>query len=279
LRIAGAVFGGVNLVWWLAVKLAWLVGILGEREPGVRWLGVGWRAAMVTGGALPTFWIGFAPRGLEQGKTETFRVGWPWSAEPPRFDGDDDHDGDDCERVWGELVPWELVILRPDDRGRARIVCSWTVAERHGRPGDEVEREIVRWLRLELGDVESGAVPVVGEAEGDDGSGGGSRSAGISRQWFHGFGSDAGRMGKAAGALPVLPVGCSWVADGLDGLAIVGSGGIVAEARLVPHAPGLWDWIAVGDFDGWPAGGLVSGRAAAAAKMAEHVSKRIGGES
>jgi hypothetical protein len=158
LRIAVPLFGPVELVWWLAVKLAWLVGLLGEHEPGIRWLGIGWhRVDGVEGGALPTYWLGFAPpRGDRSDPEWSVSDGWAWRDHPhgpPEAAGFN----------YGVVTSGHVVVMAEGDDGAARHRANWgpwfgprtVVATKPLRWSELAELpDLIRLLRAELEDAE-----------------------------------------------------------------------------------------------------------------------------
>jgi hypothetical protein len=152
LRVAVAVLGAVDLVWWLCVRLLYLVGRRADEEPGrpgARYLGIGWQRAAVDGGALCEAWIGWVP--IDAEPRDGWPVGWRWDAsplEPPGWSFNPECDDRAPED------PGSIGILVRGEDGRARL-AAWSMpwGDRWTAPGFDAGR-LVRLLRAEITDAE-----------------------------------------------------------------------------------------------------------------------------
>lgn len=219
LRQAAAVFGAVDLLWWLCLRLAFLCGVRAPGEIGVQWTGIGWRDASVPGGALAEAWIGVVP--ATEDARDGWPVGWAWRLNP--LEPPDWVDVPDCD----DRAPFEpgsvgVLVKGPD--GAAKL-AAWATAwgDRWTAPGFDAAR-LVRLLRAELTDAELRA-----EERDDEDDPDAPEPAAASSQpaWMQ----DA----------PPLPAGLVWGWDGLWMKVFDPSGDEVASAV---HDGKAWCWKA-----------------------------------
>jgi len=221
LRVAVAVLGAVDLVWWLCVRLLYLVGRRADEEPGrpgARYLGIGWRRAAVDGGALCEAWIGFVP--IDAEPRDGWPVGWRWDAsplEPPGWSFNPECDDRAPED------PGSIGILVRGEDGRARL-AAWSTpwGDRWTAPGFDAGR-LVRLLRAEITDAELRA-----EERDDEGD------------------PDAPAPELGADGLPELPEGYTWSAG--ERAATISDGSTVVAAGARGERDGWWDyaWVSPG---------------------------------
>jgi hypothetical protein len=176
LRIAVPLFGPVELVWWLAVRLAWLVGMMAEEEPGIRWLGIGWRRVDgVAGGALPTYWIGFPPHsagGEPPGEPREPE----WGNHSPGWQFRDYPHCPPAERsqYCGYLLESPEIVVLCERSGVAEVLGCWGPWCAAEDPVDAVP-DLVRVLRAEIADAEGTPIlddvgDELDEPDGDEGA-------------------------------------------------------------------------------------------------------------
>lgn len=249
LRVAGAVLGAVDVVWWLVVRLAWLCGLRADeqddlprtdeqderRHRGALWVGVGW-----TGGA-PEAWIGLVP--ADELVHDGWPVGWRWERHeyrPPLWNHPQVQCDDRCAQEPGSVA----VLVRGND-GRARL-AAWATAwgDRWQARGFDRER-LIRLLRAEITDAELRAE----ERDGEDDPDAADDEIGID-------------------GLPELPAGLEWQCQTTGEIELVDGNGDGDQIGEVFPYRGRWSWAWYDDKGPKPAHGTEDVREEAARVLA-----------